>query len=102
MIYQIAGAVGVDPGPLTIRELLQMSEGRSRSLWGHTSAIVATILNVNRPKGKAPIRPDVVNPWESRSAGQQRIPINRNNIALLKALVGQETGRPAGPEKGDG
>ena len=87
MIYQIAGAVGVDPGPLTIRELLEMSEGRSRSLWGHTSAIVATILNVNRSKGKAPIRPDAVNPWESRKAGGHRIRITKGNITELKKLL---------------
>ena len=79
--------MGVDPGPLTIRELLEMSEGRSRSLWGHTSAIVATILNVNRPKGKAAIRPDAVNPWENRKAGGRRIRITKDNITVLKALI---------------
>ena len=65
-----------------------MSEGRSRSLWGHTSAIVATILNVNRPKGKAPIRPDAVNPWESRKAGVHKIRITKGNITELKKLLG--------------
>jgi len=77
----------VDPGPLTIRELLEMTEGKSRSLWGHTSAVVATILNVNRPKGKAPIRPETVNPWESRKAGEHRIRITKDNITVLKALL---------------
>ena len=87
MIYQIAGAVGVDPGPLTIRELLEMTEGRSRSLWGHTSAIVATILNVNRPKGKAAIKPEAVNPWESKKPHERRIRITKDNITVLKALL---------------
>ena len=87
MIYQIAGAIGVDPGPMTIRELLEMTEGRSRSLWGHTSAVIATILNVNRPKGKAPIRPEAVNPWENRKPRGQRIPITKDNITVLKALL---------------
>ena len=87
MIYQIAGAIGVDPGPLTIRELLEMTEGRSRSLWGHTSAVIATILNVNRPKGKAPIRPEAVNPWQNREPRGQRIRITKDNIAVLKALL---------------
>ncbi len=79
--------MGVDPGPLTIRELLEMTEGRSRSLWGHTSAIVATVLNVNRPKGKAAIRPDAVNPWECKKTGGQRIALTKQNIAALKVFV---------------
>ena len=79
--------VHVDPGPLTIRELLEMTEGRSRSLWGHTSAVVATILNVNRPKGKAPIRPEAVNPWQNRKPREHRIRITKDNITVLKALL---------------
>ena len=78
----------MDPGPLTIRELVDMAEGRSRSLWGHTSAVIATILNVNRGKGKAAIRPDRVNPWESTKAGKQRTQITAGNITELKKLLG--------------
>ena len=80
----------MDPGPLTIRELVDLAEGRSRSLWGHTSAVIATILNVNRPKGKAAIRPDRVNPWESTKAGKRRTAITAGNITDLKKLLGDE------------
>ena len=66
-----------------------MAEGRSRSLWGHTSAVIATILNVNRPKGKSAIRPDAVNPWESKAAGGQRTQITAGNITELKKLLGE-------------
>ena len=79
--------MGVDPGPLTLRELVSMAEGRSRSLWGHTSVVVATILNVNRPKGKAAIRPNAVNPWESGKAGRRRTRITAGNITELKKLL---------------
>jgi len=66
-----------------------MAEGRSRSLWGHTSAVIATILNVNRAKGKAAIRPDKVNPWHSKKAGRRITKITKGNIVELKRLLPQ-------------
>ena len=86
MIWRFAGAVGVDPGPLTLRELAQMYEGRSREAWEHTSLLVATILNVNRAKGRAAIKPSAVNPWECGSGGR-RIAVTRDNIGQLKQLL---------------
>ncbi len=86
MIWRLAGAVGVDPDPRTLRELAQMYEGRSRERWEHTSLVVATILNVNRAKGRAAIKPSAVNPWEC-GAGGRRIALRRDNIGELKKLL---------------
>ena len=47
VVYELAGVIGVDPGPLTLRELLWMSEARAREAWAHTSAGLALIANVN-------------------------------------------------------
>ena len=78
--------MGVDPGPLTLRELAQMHEGRSRDAWDHTSLVVATILNVNRAKGRAPIKPSAVNPWQCGASGR-RIALRPGNISELKKLL---------------
>jgi hypothetical protein len=47
-VRQPSGVFGVDPGPLTLRELLWMAEARAREAWAHTSAVLALIANVNR------------------------------------------------------
>lgn len=39
-----------------------MANGRSRSLWDHTSHLMALIANVNRDPKKKPIDPSVFNP----------------------------------------
>jgi len=55
VVYELAGVCGIDPGPLTLRELLFMAEARGRESWAHTSAILALIANVNRdPKKTRP------------------------------------------------
>ena len=81
LVYQIAGAVGVDPGPLTIRELVDMSEGKSRSLWAHTSAQLAMLANVNRRKGQRAIRPEELDPWHQ--AKKKRRQLTAANIGEL-------------------
>lgn len=41
----MAGVLGVDPGPFSIRELYWMAEGRRTSQWDHTALLAATVLN---------------------------------------------------------
>lgn len=56
--------IGVDPGPLTLRELLWMSDGRGKHAWSQTCSIVAAIANAFRdPKKSKPIMPDDINPY---------------------------------------
>lgn len=50
-VYEAAGIVGIDPGPLTVRELFWMLYGRQHAEWGQTSQICATIFNAT-PRGK--------------------------------------------------
>ncbi|MFW5832870.1 MAG: hypothetical protein ACOCYE_02080, partial [Pseudomonadota bacterium] len=44
-----------------------MDEGRSRAAWDHTSAIVATLINVNRGKNTRPVKIKDVHPHEQRA-----------------------------------
>jgi len=66
--YMLAGSIGVDPGPLTIRELLWMADGAARTLWQHTSSIMALITNCFRDTRKYGIvKPSDINPFEIES-----------------------------------
>ena len=59
--------IGVDPGPLTLRELLWMAEGQGRAAWGHTSALLALIRNAHRdPKTTRPSKPRDFDPYSQR------------------------------------
>jgi hypothetical protein len=65
----LAGIVGIDPGRLTLRELLLMAEARSQSDWAHTSALLALVANVNRdPKKSKAYRPADFNPHARKTA----------------------------------
>jgi len=83
---QIAGVVGVDPGPLTLRELLWMHESRVRDQWNHTSSILALTANCHRdPKKTASFAPQDFHPLEKPRSVRRGQRITANNIGLLKA-----------------
>ena len=71
MIWQLAGIAGVDPGPLTLRELLWMVDASRQEQWSHTAALMALTANVHRnPKRRSsPYSPTDFHPLaERRSA----------------------------------
>lgn len=60
----MAGAVGVDPSPMTLRALLWMAEGRSRSQWSMVGMICAVVGNMFRdPRRSRALKPDDFSPW---------------------------------------
>lgn len=61
-IYRCAGIVGIDPGPLTLRELAAMAEARTLADWEHTSSLLAHMLNVRA--GKVVSSPNEYNPYK--------------------------------------
>jgi len=60
--------IGCDPRPFTLRELCLMSLGKAKEKWSHTSAIITTIVNVNRDPKKAALPFDTFNPFNERVA----------------------------------
>ena len=48
-----------------------MAEGRSRALWGHTSSVLAMLVNVHRDP-KRPCSPKQFNPYEVRKRSRAR------------------------------
>jgi hypothetical protein len=86
LIYELAGAVGVDPGPYTLRELDLMARGRGRMLWGIASHVLALVANVHRKPGSSPIEAASLNPFAEldRTEVKQR---PRVGVSALKAFL---------------
>ncbi len=73
-MWELAGAVGLDPRPCTLRQLLWAYQGRARFEWSHTSALWAPLVNAIRdPKLKRePWQPDDVNPFDAQTGELKR------------------------------
>ena len=52
-LYELGGAVGVDPRPLTLWQLVALFNGAQKRDWGPTSSILSLLYNINRGKGRA-------------------------------------------------
>jgi hypothetical protein len=64
LIDELAGIVGVNPEPFTLRELCNMAQGRNRAEWSRTAYIAATIINSNPfRKSTRPVQPCELNPY---------------------------------------
>jgi hypothetical protein len=48
----MGGLVGVNPRPLTLRELSWMVRGRQSDQWGHTSSLMALLAELKRNRRK--------------------------------------------------
>jgi len=61
----MAGIVGVDPGPYTLREMLWMVRGRLRAEWAQTSTLCAVIYNSAPSFGsrKTMMKPNAFDPY---------------------------------------
>ena len=87
---------GVDPGPLTLRELVFMAQARQRSAWERTSWVLALIANVNRdPKRQPrPFRPADFDPYASERS-EKPIPAGKRAFELMKQVfVDSQVRRP--------
>jgi len=57
-VWRIAGSLGIDPRPLTLRQLLLMAEGRNENLWMLASAVMALVADCHRDPKKRAFTPD--------------------------------------------
>jgi RecB family exonuclease len=85
LIWQLAGIVGVAPGPLTLRELIWMVESRRREAWQHTSAVLATLANIHRDPKKKP-RPFTTQEFHPMAEGKTPAKPPKADIQLLKRV----------------
>ena len=84
MIWQLAGLLGVDPGPLTLRELVWMAEARLQAEWAQTSSLMALIANAHRdPKKHGPFKPGDFDP--TQKARREPV-VGKADIGVLKQV----------------
>ena len=50
LIIRLAGIIGVDPGPLTLRQLVQMAEAKRQHDWNIASSVMALTAEINRDR----------------------------------------------------
>ena len=64
-LYQLAGFVGVDPLPFSLRELFLMAEGKRAETWIYWSSSMSLTANINRDHKKqpTPFYPHDFNPY---------------------------------------
>ena len=80
-VYYLAGTIGCDPGPLTLRELVAMVDGFCSNAWDHTSALNATIINSN-PYVKTKVSLFDFHPYKQ----QQKQELPKADISILKTV----------------
>ena len=83
-IWQLAGIVGLDPRPLTLRQLLYMVEGKRANDWQMVSAVMALIFNCHKSNETKPREPKDFNPFEYKKEKGREI----KSMNELKGLFG--------------
>lgn len=88
MLYELAGIVGLEPGPLTLRELVWMAGACRRDAWERTSWLLALIANCNRDpkKRNRPFTPDEFNPLAEKKPGNAAISVGMLKTAFDSKL----------------
>lgn len=64
---------------------MDMAEARDRCEWNRTAHLAAILLNVNRGKGKPPIKAETQTPYGSEN--RKGVRLQRDNIQILKQLI---------------
>lgn len=54
VVAELAGIVGFDPGPYTLRELMAAAKSASSNRWDHTAMMLCQNANIHRDPKKAP------------------------------------------------
>ena len=78
----------MDPGPLTIRQLVWMADGRAESQWAVASSILAAIWSANTMMKRPRIfDPSEFNPFVETQRVTRGTPITAANIGVLVSAV---------------
>lgn len=85
LCYRTAAlAGGVDPLPMTLRELDWMADTYQRAEWQRTAEILALTYNINRRPDAAELRADDLNPYAARGRTATR---PKAHITTLKSWL---------------
>jgi hypothetical protein len=81
-IWALAGVIGIDPGPHTMRQLRIMAMARQRSDWNRTASMMSLFANANRDPAKSKVFvPADFHPFI------ERLPEPKVGIEALKAML---------------
>jgi len=87
LVWEAAGVIGVDPGPLTLRELVWMAEAKARNEWTHTSAVMALMANAHRdPKKTRVFTPADFNPYATSERKRPVVDATTKDLSILKSV----------------
>jgi hypothetical protein len=64
-----------------------MAEARGREAWNHTSALLATIININRPKGKSAVKAETLNPYRSKKGNGVEVISREEAIEVFRQIA---------------
>ena len=84
-VFKLAGIVGVDPHPLTLRELCWMAHARIEADWWHTANLMSLTINQNRKKGSRAITPKELHPMQVQK--QKKAKKQIVGVEALKAFL---------------
>ena len=74
---QLAGIAGVNPDPLTLRELAALADARGRFEWEQTASLMALIVNLMRdPKKNKPVKAEDFNPYTVKEKAFLKAPLS--------------------------
>lgn len=66
-----------------------MAEARGREAWNHTAALLATIININRPKGKSAVKAEALNPYARRRQAGVMVISRKEAAEVFKQMAAQ-------------
>lgn len=64
-LWEMAGIVGLHPGPFTLRELVLLARGRQRESWNRFAPLIAATANIMRTGEQ--VDPNTINPFVRRA-----------------------------------
>ena len=73
----------------TLRQLIRMAEARGREAWNHTAVLLATMININLPKGKTRVKADALNPYTARRQSNVMVISREEATEVFKQIAGQ-------------
>ena len=85
-MWEAAGIVGINPGRVSMRRLLQMTKARQNDLWWHTASVIAVLVNAHRDRRNLSQPPSDFHP---ETVAKRRVPagrmrLTRGNVGLPK------------------
>ncbi len=85
----LAGVIGIDPGPYTLAQLVEMAEARQRAFWAPFSEFMANFANSKRDpaKRRKPFRANDFSPFAERPKRRRKKQGVPAGIEVLKCLV---------------